>query len=124
MATMSGVCRCSTRSASPEAGGGAVGSEIAVPNNKKPNSIKAHRIITFQVRADNLAVGLVMQARHLGTPAMLIDGKSNTGKVAAPVLAPVGYENTDEKPMAQDQGVVTTGKSRSRILVAHDRSSC
>ena len=91
---------------------------------KKFNSIKAHRIIIFQARADNLAVGLVIQARHLGTPAMLIDGKSNTGKVVVPVLAPVEYENADKKLMAQDQGVVTTGKSRSRILAVHDWSSC
>ena len=55
---------------------------------------------------------------------MLIDGKSNTGKVVVPVLSPVEYENADKKLMAQDQGVVTTGKSHSRILAVHDWSSC
>ena len=85
---------------------------------KNPNSIKAHKIIIFQASADNLAAGLVMQARRLGRPAMLIDGKSHTDNVPVPV----GSENTDEKPMAQDQDVVTKGRRRSRILAAHDRS--
>lgn len=85
---------------------------------KNPNSIKAHKIIIFQASADNLAAGLVMQARRLGRPAMLIDGKSHTDNVPVPV----GSENTDEKPMAQDQDVVTKGRRRSHILAAHDRS--
>ena len=98
--TITGVYRCSTRNASPEAGEGAVGSETALPNNKNSKRIKAHKIIIFQANADNLAAGLVMQARRLGTPAILIDGKSHTDNV--PVSVPAGSEITDEKTMVQD----------------------
>ena len=96
--------------------------KLLCQTTKNSNSIKAHKIIIFQASADNLAARLVIQARRLGTPAMLIDGKSHTDNVSVPAPMPAGSENTDEKPTVQDQDVVTKGSRRSRFLAAHGRS--
>ena len=58
MATIAGVCQCSTRSASPEAGGGAVGLEIDVSNKKNSIASKRIELLSFRRALTILLSGL------------------------------------------------------------------